>query len=139
VTWLAPLPDQLDTSRIVQLLLRDAVGTLGEHVRAEVESTASFTAELARERMLPVEAGSHWSASPGDTLAEAQEYFDQSVVEKFQQAVHDEQWDTVWPACPRHPNHPLWYDADLEAWCCTSDNVMIAPLGGLTELRRAVT
>jgi len=130
------LSNQLDTSRIVQLLLRDAVGTLGERVRAEVESTASFTAELARERMLPVEAGTHWGASPGDTLAEAQEYFDGSVVDRFQQAVHDEQWDTAWPACPKHPNHPLWYDAELEAWCCTADNVVVAPLGGLAEARR---
>jgi len=133
------LPDRLDTSRIARRLLRDAVGTLGEHVRAEVEATATNVAETARERMRPVEASSHWDASPGDTLAEAQEHFDTSVVDQFQQAVHDEQWDTVWPACPRHPNHPLWYDARLEAWCCTTDHVVVAPLGGLTDLRHAAT
>jgi hypothetical protein len=89
--------------------------------------------------MLPVEAGPYWEASPGATLAEAQESFDRGVVDNFQQAVHDEQWDTAWPACPRHPNHPLWYDAELEAWCCTTDQVVIAPLGGVPELRRAAT
>ena len=30
-----------------------------------------------------------------------------------------------------------WYDAELEAWCCTADNVVVAPLGGLAEARRA--
>jgi hypothetical protein len=133
------LAGQLDTARIVRRLLRDAVGTLGEHVRAEVETTATNVAETARERMRPVEASPDWKASPGDALAEAQQFFDTLVVDQFQQAVHDEQWDTVWPACPRHPNHPLWYDAELEAWCCTTDHVAIAPLGGLPEARRTAT
>lgn len=53
----------------------------------------------------------------------------QKVVEVVQQHIHDSFIDTVWPACPRHPNHPLWYEAGV--WCCERDQVHIAPLGGL--------
>lgn len=51
------------------------------------------------------------------------------VVESVQQAVHDLFIDTTWPACPRHPQHPLWYHAG--AWWCSTDRVAIAPIGEL--------
>lgn len=38
------------------------------------------------------------------------------VVEDVQQRLQDEFVDTTWPACPRHPNHPLEYVAG--AWHC---------------------
>jgi hypothetical protein len=54
------------------------------------------------------------------------------IVEEVQQRIHDEFMDTVWPACPRHSNHPLWYEAGW--WWCQQDGVQVAPLGGLQEM-----
>lgn len=122
----------LDTERIVRLLEADAVATLGTWARREVRAAAASAAENARHQMEPVEASAHWPASPGRSLAEAQVFFDDTVVDQFQQDVHDEHWDTTWPTCPRHPNHPLWCHG--EAWWCEADNVALAPLGGLAGL-----
>jgi hypothetical protein len=118
----------LDTERIVRLLLADAMATLGEHARAEVLAVAASLGENA-----------HLHIEHGDTLAEAQRFFDREVVDRFQQSVHDLYWDTTWPACPRHPKHPLWYDEERKAWCCQQDGSAIAPLGGLTGLRSPAT
>lgn len=51
------------------------------------------------------------------------------VAEDVQQRVHDEHIDTVWPACPKHPNHPLCYQAG--GWWCERDGVQLAPVGAL--------
>ena len=51
------------------------------------------------------------------------------VVEDVQQKLQDEFIDTTWPACPRHPNHPLDYAAG--AWRCPQDGEVVAPLGSL--------
>jgi hypothetical protein len=117
--------DALDTDRIVRLLLEDAVGTLGERASAEVLDCAAWREVNARDQV-----------AHGASLEEAQSYFDREVVDQFQQAVHDLFWDTTWPACPWHPNHPLWYDEDHEAWCCPRDGSPIAPLGGLANVAR---
>jgi hypothetical protein len=127
----------LDTERIVRLLEADAVTTLGPKARREVRAVAAGVAENALDQMEPVEASGRWPASPGASLAEAQAFFDSVVVDRFQQDVHDEHWDTTWPACPRHPNHPLWCRDG--AWWCVADNVAIAPLGGLGALRPPAT
>ena len=89
--------------------------------------------------MEPVEASARWPASPGSSLAEAQAFFDREVVDRFQQDVHDEHWDTTWPACPHHPNHPLWYARDRDAWVCRQTGATVAPLGGLAALRPPAT
>jgi hypothetical protein len=120
--------DRINTNRIVSLLLRDAVPTLGERARAEVLRLVANYEELAQERM----AG-------GDSLAEAQRAFDRSVVDGLQETAHDLFWNTTWPACPRHRQHPLWYDEDRQAWCCHSDQSVFAPLGGLADLRAPAT
>ena len=114
---------KLDTDRVVRLLLRDALPTLGERARAEVLRLAVNYEELAREWM-----------RGGRSLAEAQRSFDMYVVEGLQEAAHDLFWDTTWPACPRHPQHPLWYAEDRDAWCCRQDGSTAAPLGGLAGL-----
>ena len=55
--------------------------------------------------------------------------FVEKVVEDVQQRLQDEFVDTTWPACPRHPNHPLGF---LDgAWHCPKDGVMLASLGEL--------
>src|SRR6266487_453697 len=50
-------------------------------------------------------------------IEEVQEYFQDTFV------------DTTWPACPRHPNHPLHFEGGY--WHCPSDGAVIAPLGKL--------
>ena len=119
---------ELDTDRVVRLLMADALATLGERARAEVLAVAASRAESARELM-----------ERGGSLAEAQRYFDLDVVEQFQEAMHDWHWDTTWPACPRHPKHPLWYDEERDAWVCRQDGATAAPLGGLAGLRPPAT
>src|SRR5437763_12501748 len=112
----------LDTAHVIEPLLRDAVPTLGERARAEVLRLVAIYEELARD----------WLVA-GDSLADAQRAFDRSVVDGVQQTAHDLFWDTTWPACPRHPQHPLWYDEDRQAWCCQQDGVAIAALGDLAQ------
>jgi hypothetical protein len=120
--------DMLDPDRIVSLLLQDALPALGERARSEVLRLVANYTELARA----------WVAG-GDSLPDAQRSFDRSVVDGLQQAAHDLFWDTTWPACPRHPQHPLWYDADRQAWCCHQDQAALAPLGGLAGIRAPAT
>jgi hypothetical protein len=115
---------RVDTDRVVQLLLRDAIPTLGERARTEVLRLAANYEELARE----------WIRN-GESLAEAQRSFDRSVVDGLQETAHDLWWDTSWPTCPRHSSHPLWFDEDHEAWYCQRDGSAIAPLGGLASPR----
>jgi hypothetical protein len=42
-----------------------------------------------------------------DTATDAS--FADRLVQDVQQALHDEFVDITWPACPHHPNHPLWF------------------------------
>ena len=56
----------------------------------------------------------------------------EKVVEDVQQGLMDMFVDTTWPACPRHPNHPLWFHDD--AWHCERDREPLAPLGGLGQI-----
>lgn len=113
----------LDTERVPQLLIADAVATLGEWSRAEVLAAAANMEENARVWL-----------EQGEPVPEVQRDFDRELVDHFQQDVHDEQWDTTWPTCPRHPNHPLWYDDSRQAWCCRRDGSALARLGDLASL-----
>jgi hypothetical protein len=124
----------LDPKRTVQLLMKDALSTLGESIRAEVLAVAASVERNARDQMLPVEASEYGEAEEGSSLEEAQRFFDREVVDQFQQSVHDQHLDTTWPACPRHPNHPLRSGEDSQAWCCPRDGAPVAPLGGLADV-----
>jgi hypothetical protein len=84
--------------------------------------------------MQPVDASEYGDAEEGSTVEEAQQFYDREVVDQFQQSVHDQHLDTTWPACPRHPNHPLWYGEDSQSWCCPLDGAAVAPLGGLAGI-----
>ena len=112
----------IDTQRSTELLLQDAVPTLGARARDEVRRLVSIYADLAEDWILN-----------GDSVAEAQRSFDRSLVDGLQQTAHDLFWDTTWPMCPRHRRHPLWYDVERDAWCCEQDRVVVAPLGRLAE------
>jgi hypothetical protein len=118
----------IDSEHIVHLLLADALPSLGERARAEIERLVRNYERLARDWM---DAG----ASP----AEVRRDFERAVVDGLQETAHDLSWDTSWPACPRHLRHPLWYDALEHAWCCGQDGVTIARLGRLAELNPQVS
>lgn len=63
-------------------------------------------------------------------FTEAVPDYEQRVVDEVQQRLHDEFVDTTWPACPLHPNHPLWYSGGW--WRCPHAGA-IAPLGELAS------
>jgi hypothetical protein len=57
------------------------------------------------------------------------------LAEDVQQRLHDSFVQTTWPACPLHPQHPLWLDDDHNraVWRCAQAGIDIAPLGSLTS------
>jgi len=57
------------------------------------------------------------------------ETYEDEVVDQVQQRVHDEFIDTTWPACPQHPNHPLWIGDGW--WRCIAAGTAVAQLGHL--------
>lgn len=97
--------------RLVTLVSHDLVATVGPGF----ENFA--LAEAARLRLFI------------ETLAE----FEQWLVDEVQQRLHDEFLDTTWPACPLHPNHPLWYS---EGWWRCPHAGAIVRLGEITRVRK---
>ena len=59
--------------------------------------------------------------------------YEDKVVEQVQQRLHDEFIDTTWPACPTHPNHPLWFAGGW--WRCEASGAAVAELGQLSSRR----
>jgi len=100
-----------DEERMVILVTRDVLATVGPgfaHIVVE---------EGARIRL----------------FAEAVPEYEQRVVDDVQQRLHDAFVSTTWPACPLHPNHPLWYS---DGWWRCSHAGAIVPLGGLTSANK---
>lgn len=100
--------------RLLALLERDVVSTIGEEFR-------------------------HWV---GDSAENAREYggvddLVQKVVDDTQQAFMDCFIDVTWPSCPRHPNHPLWFHDGM--WCCDRDREALASLGALDSIGAGAT
>lgn len=103
-----------DNDRMLALLERDVVNTIGEEFR-------------------------HWV---GDSAENAREFCDvddliQKVVDDTQQAFMDCFVDVTWPSCPRHPNHPLWFRDG--AWHCERDREALAELGALDSIGAGAT
>jgi hypothetical protein len=96
---------QAGIDRAVQLLRADITATLGAGYPFDLDSWVETS----------------WSSADDD------ESFLDWLVNDVQQYFHDVYIDTTWPACPRHPNHPLWLRG--EWWCCGEDR--IARLGEL--------
>jgi hypothetical protein len=94
-----------DLARVIPLLERDVTSTVGESYRHVVASVAEDVREL-------------------DVADQAEK-----VVVDVQQYLHDTRVDPVWPKCPRHAQHPLWYRRG--AWWCVQDGVAVARLGEL--------
>jgi hypothetical protein len=53
------------------------------------------------------------------------------LIDNVQQDFQDTFVDTTWPACPRHPNHPLEHADGF--WHCPRDHAAIARLGELSR------
>jgi len=121
-----------DPDRVVRLLARDVSLTLGDGFHEVVFSVAENTRSIATGLMERGEGDGHGiEAEEAYSVEEVQRYFGQKVVDDFQQYIHDMHIDTTWPACPRHPNHPLDYKHETGAWCCPRDGMVIFPLGEL--------
>lgn len=98
---------QAETARVARLLEQDIVGTIGPGQNSVVEEA------VTRIRL--------FAEDPAD--------FEQRVVDDVQQYLHDTFVDTSWPACPEHPNHPLWFSEGW--WICEQSGLRAARLGGL--------
>lgn len=102
----------LEIEKLLGLLQSDISWTIPARHRA----LAPATLEDVRER---------WDWMSCADIASLTE----KVVDDVQQEFMDMFIDTTWPACPRHPNHPLWlHDGQ---WYCERDEEALAPLGGL--------
>ena len=59
----------------------------------------------------------------GLSFIDDDDWFVQWLVDNVQQYFHDTFVDTTWPACPMHPNHPLWFHDN--AWWCGEEAVAL--------------
>jgi hypothetical protein len=103
-----------DLDRVVTLLRADVAATIG---RSRVRD--DMIAEEAAERRSYVD----------DPV-----WYVESVVSEVQQYFHDTFEDTTWPACPHHPNHPLWFSQG--SWRCDRLKEPVAALGELSKIER---
>jgi hypothetical protein len=101
-----------DEARVVLLLRADVQATIGPgHDEAIIEAAA--------RRRLYADVPAQYV---GDVVDDVQQYF------------HDAFVDTTWPACPHHPNHPLWFSEGW--WRCERIHEPIATLGALSGLNQ---
>lgn len=89
----------------IPLLEQDVVRTMGARHRAIVRDTAANIQSLGIATRV------------------------EKLVTDVQRHFNDLSVDACWPACPRHPAHPLSYRDG--AWWCDRDTVPIAALGDL--------
>jgi hypothetical protein len=92
-------------ARVIRLLERDVVATVGEAHRGCVHRRA---AEVSTLDLADPEA---------------------KLVDDVQQILHDTHVDTTWPTCPHHSRHPLWYRDG--GWWCEQLEERVFPLGAL--------
>src|SRR5687767_14520916 len=112
--WFSEIPEEervtdAEEQRVVQLLVQDVRATLGPDHDDIVVSNARRLREFA-------------------LISD----FEWRVVNDVQEVIHDVFIDTSWPACPRHPQHPLWYGD--RGWSCDKEPELVAPLGSLRLL-----
>jgi hypothetical protein len=110
----AVAPEHVDA--IVQGLVSDLATSLGW----DVEDAAGIVRQTAAAIL---------------DFVDQEEWFTQKLVEDVQQYMHDAFLDTSWPACPRHPNHPLELsDDEPTSWTCPRDGVPACQLGHLGDV-----
>ena len=108
----APGPPSDEEARVVSLLRGDVEATIGPGYERAVIAVA---ARRRRHGAVPTQ-------------------YVRDVVDDVQQYFHDERVDTTWPACPHHPNHPLWFSDGW--WRCDRIDAPIARLGMLAGPNR---
>jgi hypothetical protein len=99
-----------DEADVVSLLERDVEATLGTGHRDIIQTEAKRIREFVSDR----------------------DYYVEKVVGNVQQYFHDCRVDITWPACPNHPNHPMWFENGL--W--RADGGPVAELGKLGDYLR---
>lgn len=99
-----------EEERVVALIRADVAATVGPGHDEYIVETA------ARRRLL---------------VRDPSRYLNE-VVDDIQQYLHDTFVDTTWPACPHHPNHPLWFSDGW--WRCERSKQPVAKLGTLTSM-----
>ncbi|MEO7115701.1 MAG: hypothetical protein ABIZ18_07560 [Caldimonas sp.] len=104
-----------ELARVIALVTRDVDYTISVRMRAVVPETID-----------EVRDSYGWNGER-DLATLTEKY-----VEDVQQCFMDCHIDTTWPACRRHPNHPLWFHDD--AWHCDRDGVPLARLGELDSI-----
>jgi hypothetical protein len=93
-------------------------------VAADLIATLGWSKQQAETFVL--QHALHWAAGVPRMLV---------VAEAVQQALHDDRIDTTWPACPRHPHHPLCLTPTLPAsWACPATGEAFCGLGELSTL-----
>ena len=119
--YLRAYDDNLDGA--LALIVHDLIATIG-YPAADAQALVSYHAEIRLHALAPdTEAGSMTAV----WVAEA-------VQEDLIEGVAEEPPLVTWPACPNHPNHPLWLsiaDAASAAWTCPTTHERIAELGRL--------
>jgi hypothetical protein len=93
--------------RIIQLLQADVSATVTLNCEAVIVEAAT------RLRLFEDDPG----------------MYEERVVADVQQTLHDDFIDSTWPACPQHPNHPLWFSGGW--WRCVASAMAVAELGRL--------
>jgi len=121
------IPD-VDTHRVPRVLADDILATLAEPCLGLLRETVKAAYVLVTE---PIPTVSRAEEYRDDQTAQAD--FDRTVIDEFQQRIHDEHIDTTWPACPQHANHPLAFDHENKLWRCPTDSNRAFPLGGLAD------
>ena len=114
-----PLSDAT-VERVTRALRADITATLGAGFTFDLDS---FVEDGRRTHSIRMTGMSSYYDSD--------EHFMGGVVDDVQQYIHDLFIDTTWPACPRHPHHPMWLRGDW--WCCGEDR--ISRLGELALLQ----
>ena len=109
-----PISDS-EIETLIARVTRDIASTIPKRYRDLVPETVP-------------EVRSEYESRSIDDLESLTEYF----VGDVQQGFMDTYIDISWPACPRHPNHPMWFHDG--AWYCDRDGVALAKLGELDSI-----
>lgn len=124
-----------DVEAALSLIIRDVVAT----GVMPVEEASSVVRERAREH-LESQAELRLKTNAEETAVWVAEAVQEDIIE----GRDDRPGLVTWPACPEHPEHPLWLRGDYEelpdgteksirdpAWTCITSERVVAELGKL--------
>ena len=107
-----------------------------EWLRVSDEILNLITADLAATLGWPRPQGEEFVAqNAGEWAANVPRVV--LLAESVQQRLHDDRVDTSWPACPKHPHHPLRLRGGPPVvWTCPATEETICGLGHLASVNR---